>query len=277
MKKIIIIIYLVNFIKPISYSQEVKRGNVWVFGYEPVVKFNFNQVLQIDTVENSNMQVAPSCAISSSGACISDTNGFLKFFTNGFIMYDSNGYGMQNGLYINCPKGNILANHYGGVSLFDQTSIIIPKKNNQYYVFSTGMSDSVANEYINHHWTEFDILNYSIVDMDSNSGKGKVVEKNIILADHQHYVNCALTAVKHANGKDWWLVKADCTNHRYQEFLVKEDTILGPFYQSFPNNGVFCDFFGEVYFSQDGKSFASSTNGSIDSFGSSFFYDFNSV
>ncbi|MBP6624365.1 MAG: T9SS type A sorting domain-containing protein, partial [Chitinophagaceae bacterium] len=104
---------------------------------------------------------------------------------------------------------------------------------------------------------------YSIVDMDSNSGKGKVVEKNIILADHQHYVNCALTAVKHANGKDWWLVKADCINHRYQEFLVKEDTILGPFYQNITDTGDFCAFFSQIYFSQDGTQMASGIFGQI--------------
>lgn len=39
------------------------------------------------------------------------------------------------------------------------------------------MSDSVANNYLNHTYTEFDVLNYSLVDMDSNAGKGKVVEK----------------------------------------------------------------------------------------------------
>lgn len=84
------------------------------------------------------------------------------------------------------------------------------------------MSDSVANNYINHVYTEFDVLNYSVVDMDSNAGMGKVVQKNVVLADKQHYVNCAMQAVKHSNGKDWWLVKADCINNRYQEFLVKK-------------------------------------------------------
>jgi hypothetical protein len=57
-----------------------------------------------------------------------------------------------------------------GGGIFDQTSIILPKKDNTYYVFSTGMSDSVANNYINHVYSEFDVLNYSVVDMDSNAG-----------------------------------------------------------------------------------------------------------
>jgi hypothetical protein len=125
------------------------------------------------------------------------------------------------------------------------------------------MSDSVANNYLNHVYTEFDVLNYSVVDMDSNNGKGKVVQKNVVLADKQHYWNTALQAVKHANGKDWWLVKADCNFNRYQEFLVKEDTILGPFYQYVTNTGDWCVSYSEIYFSHNGTKLASSMYGKI--------------
>ncbi|QLH45308.1 MAG: hypothetical protein HWD58_06670 [Bacteroidota bacterium] len=111
-------------------------------------------------------------------------------------------------------------------------------------MFNVGMSDSVANNYINSIFTEFDVLSYCVVDMDSNQGKGKVILKDKILSDKQHYYNTAMTAVKHANGKDWWLVKADCFSHRLQEFLVREDSILGPFYQNITDTGDFCNFWG---------------------------------
>lgn len=245
-------------------AQENKRNNFWAVGYDPVVKFDFNLTIQIDTVLNVNMPVVPGCGIKSSSSTISDTNGNLLFFSNGFILYDKDGYGIENGTYVNCPHGNILNNYYGGASLFDQTSIILPKKGNTYYVFSTGMSDSVATNYLNHVYTEFDVLNYSIVDMDSNAGKGKVVNKNVVLADKQHYWNTAMQAVKHSNGKDWWLVKADCINNRYQEFLVKEDTILGPYYQYITNIGDWCVSYSELYFSNDGSKMASSIYGKVE-------------
>ncbi|MBK9483271.1 MAG: T9SS type A sorting domain-containing protein [Bacteroidetes bacterium] len=270
-KKISTCIYLM-LISSLIYSQQNKRNNVWTVGYQPVVKFNFNGLIQIDTVLNVNMPVAPGCAIKSSSSTIADTNGNLLFFSNGFILYDRDGFGMENGTFINCPYGNVLNNYYGGASLFDQTSIILPKKGNTYYVFSTGMSDSVANNYINHVYTEFDVLNYSVVDMDSNAGMGKVVQKNVVLADKQHYVNCAMQAVKHSNGKDWWLVKADCINNRYQEFLVKEDSILGPYYLDIPINyqGDFCYFLSKIYFNNTGTQMASSICGHI--LGGPFYY-----
>lgn len=247
----------------VLFGQDSKRNDFWVIGSLPVVKYDFNNILQIDTVTNTSLSTTPYCILSTSSSCISDTNGQLQFFTNGFILYDHEGYAMDSGIYVNCPQGKILANYYG-MSLFDQTSIILPKKGNTYYVFSTGMSDSVANNYLNHVLTEFDVLNYSVVDMDSNSGLGKVVQKNVVLADKQHYFNCAMQAVKHSNGKDWWLVKADCNNNRYQEFLVKEDTILGPFYQNISNIGDWCVSYSELYFSHDGSKLASSIYGKFE-------------
>ena len=256
------------------YSQEFKRNNTWALGFEPVIKFNFKTNLSFTIV--SNLNTVPYCFIKSSSSSISDTNGNLLFFSNGFCLYDTSGYSIENGVFINCPYGNVLANYYGS-SLFDQTSIILPKKGNQYYVFSTGMSDSVANNYLNHVYTEFDVLNYSVVDMDSNNGKGKVVQKNVVLADKQHYHWTPLSAVKHANGKDWWLVKADCSYNRYQQFLVKEDTILGPFYQYISVYGDFCTATSQLYFSNDGSKMACSHYGNILGSGSNLFYYYNRV
>ncbi|MBK8330165.1 MAG: T9SS type A sorting domain-containing protein [Bacteroidetes bacterium] len=264
-------------ISSLIYSQQNKRNNVWAVGYQPVVKFNFDNGLIIDTVTNAGVFNPPFCLIKSSSSTISDTNGNLLFFSNGFVIYDSAGFAMPDGLYVNCPYGQVLANYYGGASLFDQTSIILPKKGNTYYVFSTGMSDSVANNYVNHVYTEFDVLNYSVVDMDSNAGMGKVVQKNVVLADKQHYHWTPLSAVKHSNGKDWWLVKADCSNDRYQLFWVQEDTILGPYYQYITTKGDFCTAVSQLYFSEDGTQMVCSQYGNIYGNGGNTFYYYNRV
>lgn len=182
------------------FSQEFKRNNVWPIGFNPVAILDFNNLnFTIDSLQFP--------ALSTGNAAVSDLNGDLQFFTSGFVILNSNGELMNDGLDINCPSGIMLSNFYSHRSPFPQTSIILPKKENQYYVFSTGMSDSVANNYLNHSWSEFDVLSFCVVDMDSNNGQGKVIEKNRILSEHQHYVNCAMSAVKHSNGKDWWLAK----------------------------------------------------------------------
>ena len=264
-----LISFVVICLSTLCTAQEIKRNNNWVTGFAPVVKIDFTSGASINTFSN--------LYYTKCNSNISDTNGDFQFYCTGYYMMDKLGDIMQNGENINCPYGHILADYYGGSSLFDQTSIIVPKKGNTYYVFSTGMSDSVATNYFNHVFTEFDVLNYSIVDMDSNVGKGKVTVKNKVLLDKQHYVNCALTAVKHGNGKDWWLVKSDCWNHQLQVFLIKEDTIIGPTFYDITDTGDYCVFDSQLYFSGDGTKFASSIFGNwIDSSGI-FTYNLNRV
>lgn len=258
MKAILLIFFtLVHSI--VTKSQDYRRNENWVTGFAPVVKLNYQNSLLIDTFI---YKTYTKCSSN-----ISDTNGIFLFYSTGYSIMDKYSDTMLNGNYVNCPQGNVLADYYGLSSLFDQTSIILPKKGNTYYVFSTGMSDSFANNYINQiNGAFWDVLNYSVVDMDSNGGKGKVVLKNIVLSDSQKYANTAMHAVKHANGKDWWLVKADCYNNRYQEYLVKEDTILGPYYQQATDSlsNAFCiGGLNQIYFSDDGKQMASGIYGTV--------------
>ncbi|MBL0032863.1 MAG: hypothetical protein IPP27_12075 [Bacteroidetes bacterium] len=55
--------------------------------------------------------------------------------------------------------------------------------------------------------TSFYGLYYSLIDMQENSGLGKVVLKNIQIHPYQGWDGIA--AVKHANGRDWWLITKD--------------------------------------------------------------------
>ncbi len=238
-------------------AQQQRRNNNWIMSGDPSIKFSFNSNFQIDTLENNGLASPPYCAALTS-ASISDTMGQFQFFSSGFIVYNRDGYAMENGINVNCPLGNLLSNTIGFASS-DQSSIILPKKNNQYYVFSTGMSDSLTQYWIDSMaFPGYDVFNYSIVDMDSNAGMGKVTVKNQILLQNQHYATAALTAVRHANNKDWWLVKADCYGHQYQQWLVKEDTILGPYYHAIADTANFCAPYVQIVFSEDGTKFASS-------------------
>ena len=235
-------------------SQNLKRSYNWSLGYQPVCIFNFeNKILNIDSLNYPTI-------IKS--ACISDTNGKLCIISNGFVILQSDGLIMENGWAINCPYGNKLAKREGYISPYEQTTIILPKASNQYYVFNTGMSDSVATNYINRIYAEFDVLSYCVVDMDSNNGKGKVIVRDSVLAQNMHYGNAALTAVKHANGKDWWLVKSDCHNNRYEEYLVSAETIKGPFFYDVSSKGDWCyDFISTMAFNYSGSQLVSGMHG----------------
>jgi hypothetical protein len=245
--------------------QDNKRNNVWVVGSSPIVTFDFNDSeLKIDTTEVLS-------GLSSGGSNICDSAGKLLFYCNGFYLYDKTAWPMDypdgNFDSINCPFGLKLRTYFGGNGLFAQMSIILPKKNNSYYVFTTGMSDSAYDE-----WKKpnppydfrFDVLSYHIVDMDVDMGKGKVVEKNKLLMKNARLSHNRMSAVRHANGRDWWLVKPHQNDQTFYLFLVTPDTITGPFIRqsnfsmdSIVKSAGTYGIQGQCAFSPDGEWFAS--------------------
>ena len=67
-----------------------------------------------------------------------------------------------------------------------------PSGNNTFYLFSIGVTNSGDSG-----------LYYSVVDMNLNGGLGAVTQKNIRLQPFK--IDDGLTAIKHGNGRDWWL------------------------------------------------------------------------
>ncbi len=179
-----------------------------------------------------------------------------------------------NNLYFQC-NGHIVANNWGqildnGDSLTDnsfydsnrsgntihQSVVVLPGKESLYWVVYYSYSDSLWNSGTGSP----DRLYYALVDMSANNGSGKVIKKKIpvykgIMGD------CRLTAVRHANGRDWWVVNHGYQNDVYNKFLITGDTIVGPFEQSIGAQEQEPDLFGTAQFTIDGTKYASGTGG----------------
>ena len=89
--------------------------------------------------------------------------------------------------------------------------IIVPNPANDstYYLFSIGVTSIFG-------------LYYSIIDMRLNNGLGAVVSKNIQLQSFP-MIDC-LDAIKHANGRDWWIIFRQDPNFCFFQVRVKEAT-----------------------------------------------------
>jgi len=230
LKWIVLLFCLFNHIG-LSSAQQNKQGMNWMLGFTPVCRmdFNFSPIAFDTTFVTTGLTIGNSC--------ISDTNGTLKVFTNGFYVYDAKANIIKQGEEINTALGTRLHDYYNGDGFFNQMSLILPKKNNQYYVFTTGMSDGAYDDWkVTQTEFRFDVLTYHVVDMDANHGQGEVVEKNKILMQDAYLSHNRMSAVRHANGRDWWLVKPHRNEQRFYLFLVQPDTILGPYEQVVPFN-----------------------------------------
>jgi hypothetical protein len=247
-------------------SNTIKAQNLmakrWLLGAARVSQIVFNDTTK--PIMKILYPYPPSVHYSHGGhsnICDSAT-GKLLFSTNGMILYDSAGNIMDNG--DNLVDNKLYTHNAFPCSFTTQSSLIIPKGNNGlYYVFITSVSDSLYNWY----WTgasglpkaPFDRLEYSVVDINQNIGLGKVVTKRQKLLQGIELHKPMMQACRHSNGTDWWLLKqGEYDTNRIYRFLVKADTIEGPWVQNFSAPKYLAyDISGQFCFNHDGTKFAS--------------------
>ncbi|MFM8916380.1 MAG: hypothetical protein ACKOGP_01390, partial [Bacteroidota bacterium] len=176
---------------------------------------------------------------------ICDNSGNLLFVTNGAYIADATGDTMQNGSGLN---PSVYTTWYPDGLPPPQMNVIIPDPGNPdlFYLFHTTIDDPFGALLTRY-------LYYSIVDMSLNSGFGAVTTKNQVLLNDS-LCKGNLTACKHANGRDWWLISHKAYSTLYYKFLITPNGIQGPFIQSIGINRT--NDVGQAVFSPDGNYFA---------------------
>lgn len=115
-------------------------------------------------------------------------------------------------------------------------------------------------------------LSYAVIDIKANNGLGKVVEREQPLLEDT-IGNGQITACKHANGRDWWVLVWEANANRVYRFLINPQgiSLKGQQTVDFP---VYSGL-GQSCFSSDGR-FLAAYNGISDSAGSFLdIFDFN--
>ena len=237
------------------------RAKRWIFGEARASQMIFNDttkpILRIIYPYPPNVHYYGK---GHSNICDSVT-GNLQFSTSGMVLYDSAGNIMDNGDNL---VDNEIYSQNAPASYYTQGSLILPKGiNGLYYVFVSTISDSTYNYNYTNPYGDFrfpyDRLEYSIVDMNQNNGLGKVTVKRQKLLQGVAIHKTMMQACRHSNGVDWWLLKqGEYDTNRIYRFLVKADTIEGPWMQDFAEpNYRSEDLTGQYAFNNDGTKFAS--------------------
>lgn len=183
------------------------RNSIWCFGDSAGIDFT-----------NLGNPVPFHSAMDGRGTCtsVSDSNGNLLFNTytranqlgNRTIVLDKSFQIMQGG------------DSLVGESWYHENIIIpIPGSASLYYVFSIGVIGS--SQYG---------LYYSIIDLNLNGGLGAVTIQNVQLSPL--YAFDGLSAVKHGNGRDWWLIFKPSgpgpANNEFYVYLITPSGISAP-------------------------------------------------
>lgn len=205
--------YSLFAIFPLFAHAQDKHDYNWLLGqhtnsFIQANHFDFNQ---------DPMEIRPS-ALSSGlqqGTVMSDADGQLLFYSGGCGVANRNHEIMENGDSINAPSLIFEPNCVRDTLAYNLRqgilSLPVPNKKDQFIMFH--LSVQVKNSLP-------DRLHYTTIDMSYNNGLGKVTEKNIIIADGEFAD--AMTAVKHANGRDWWIVIPEKNNIYHKLLLTPE-------------------------------------------------------
>lgn len=140
-------------------------------------------------------------------ASIADAGGELLFYTNGVQVWDRT--------HALMPNGDGLEGHVSA----SQSALIVPFPGDpqRYYLFTVPAEAGSTGGWGGLSWSE--------VDMAAHEGLGDVVIKNTHLVTP---VTEKLTAVRHTNGRDIWVVAHGWNSDVYHAYLVTCTGIEGP-------------------------------------------------
>ncbi|MDQ3049346.1 MAG: hypothetical protein M3Q95_00525, partial [Bacteroidota bacterium] len=178
-------------------AQNQGLNNLWYLGYSSWAGSPYGGI-EIDFISGTPVinYFSRPMDLNRTHSNISDASGNMLFYTNGYYIADATNDTMQNGTGIG-PTNFI--NVWPEGLVIPQACLIIPKpgSSNLFYLFHNTLDNPPA--YNKSHY-----LYLSVIDMNGNGGLGSVILKNQILI--QDTLNPGkITAVKHANGRDWWV------------------------------------------------------------------------
>jgi len=179
-----------------------------------------------------------------SNANITDVEGNLLFATNSAYIADRNGDTLMNGTGIN--PSNYTSNYPNGLFI-PQAALILPKPDvpGIYYMIHS----SLDNEQLG----SAQYLYLSVIDMSLSGGLGAVTIKNQVLINDALNVG-KITAVRHANGRDWWVFCHKAFSNSYYRLLATPSGVSVDGTQSI---GAYRpEDIGQTCFSPDGTKYA---------------------
>jgi hypothetical protein len=220
----------------VPIPSEVKAGFVDAyFGKTPYPKLERNLTDLIDPNQ---------CRVS-----INNTKGEIIIFYDGKTVYNKFHQPMKGGDTINFNFNPLKVN---GANVRQGAIILpLPSQKDKYALIHS------QTEYYNLTPSILNIatmrLFLSIIDMNEDNGLGQVtMKKQLILEDTLS--SGQLTAVKHANGRDWWVIALEESKNAFYKLLltpngitINDKQIIG---ENYYGGG------GQTVFSPDGKYYA---------------------
>jgi Secretion system C-terminal sorting domain len=262
--RVALYIILIILIKSITYAQKSieKRDYIWLMGYNntasptnygtTVIDFNYYPLKIYQSAKNAKDD------IGLANASICDKNGKLLLFTNGCHVEDSTFNIIKNSEGLN--KGYALTYFCGKEALgyrVPNSHIFLPYPNdtNRYALFHVG-----ADIYTKPKTKLVQWLSYSEINMSKNMGKPEMTIKNDTIVKDTVF-HGQLTACRHGNGRDWWIIEPKEFSNLYYTILLSPKGLSKPTVQEIGGKFPIQASGGQANFTPDGTKYVRYTAG----------------
>ena len=224
----------------LSGTCHAQRDWAWIFGDKMLMNFPGGG----PPVPNSTTQTVRCFEM---GACIADTSGNLQMYANHNYIYSG--------------QHQTISNVHSDET-YTQGALILPTYDpDRHYLFN--LSDACSQSVL--------CLRTTLYNAKLNNEQGGVefIDDAVVWDDTTGTrLEERLSAVRHVNGKDWWIYVHTRNQSWFIRWLVRDLDILGPYYQSIGSShsgGLHA--IGEMCFSPQGDRLAlASLGGLVDIF-----------
>ena len=229
--KFISLLFLYAFLLYAEGIHAQGQANNWYFGENAGLNFNGGSPVALNDGQSTGWEGT---------AVMSDSAGNLLFYTDGATVWNRNHDTLQNGFGLLGEQSST------------QSALIIqkPGSNNIYYIFTTSQAQRFED------W----VFCYSELDINLDGGLGGITtNKNVQLFEP---IGEKITAVKHANNQDIWVLSHDKYTNKYLVYSITSAGVNATpiiFAGGSIDNGV--ESFGVNYFSPNFGQLKASTDG----------------
>ena len=265
MKKYIILIALFLSFSTISAQNDAKRDYTWVLGYlNNPQTYSLNQMdfNNHKLVINAVMKRNPNIGFREFNTSIADENGELLFYSTGCTLRNKN-----HNIPTGCDSINFKPDspcNNGRLRLLQGGIILpLPEKRDTFMFFHK------ASDILGDGDFTYDVQVTKLYAKDTTV---KVIYKNKKVVNDTVAI-CEMTAVRHANGKDWWIINPQRGSNRYRMLLLTKDGVQPSWEQSIGESAhEYEDWWSQVTFSPDGKHYVRARGAAT---GDIHFFDFD--
>lgn len=212
----------------INKSMAQKHDYLWLFGYDsnPIDSAFGGTDINFNNSPPDISYIYREMNLDGASANICDAEGNLLLYTNGCSISDADQNILENGEGIN--PGAIHDDWCFSYQIYPPlgSALFLPVTENEYYLFHKDIHLVTTDNPPSQQAFIFNLY-YSKINVDS----AKVMEKNVSMVQDT-LVGSDIAAVKHTNLTDWWFLTHKRDTNLCYKFLIKPDTILGPFNQT---------------------------------------------